>query len=95
MTKQKTGELKIKTMQQLELTLKSSCMEVESAMSLNMPSNLDVNWQPHSCFSLEIMFFSLSSDTLLLSNNRLAEREETAWTIKAQSVRETDMRFAN
>ena len=30
-------------------------------ITLNMPSSLEVNWQPHSDFSLLIIIFSLSS----------------------------------
>ena len=40
----------------------SSLTVLESVMSLNIPSSLLVNWQPHSDFNFEIIIFSESSE---------------------------------
>ena len=51
---------------------KSSAVVFDKLMSLNIPSNLQVNWQPHSVFKREIIFFSASSEADLFNNKRLA-----------------------
>ena len=43
--------------------LNSSLRVAERVMSLNMPSNFDVNCAPHSVRSLRIILFSDSSDS--------------------------------
>ena len=44
----------------------------DSSASLNMPSNLLVNCEPHSALSLAIIVFSASMLALLFSSRRLA-----------------------
>ena len=40
--------------------------------TLNIPSSLEVNWQPHSDLSLLIIIFSLSSEADFWLSNLLA-----------------------
>ena len=47
-------------------------MSLLMSMSLNMPSNLLVNWDPHSVLNLPMVLFSASMDELLPSKRRLA-----------------------
>lgn len=53
--------------------LKDTLISLLNSISLNIPSNLDVNPPPHSCFNLDSMLFSASTLADFPTNNRLAK----------------------
>lgn len=53
--------------------LKALLTSLDNSISLNMPSSLEVNPPPHSCFSLDSMLFSASTLADFPTSKRLAK----------------------